>query len=101
MKSAYLIGAVLLIQAPLGTSLAIGQERPLARAEQKGYDACLYAAWVDDYCRYHSWSIFVSYERAFRACISANKGGRFPVERPGLPSAENYCWTAVHESRHY
>ena len=101
MKFSYLIVTMVMTYMALNTSNAVAQERLLTRPQQRAYYACLYAAWIDDYCRFHSWSIFVGYEGAFRACILANEGGKFPIEGRGFVSAENYCWSAVQGERRY
>ena len=65
-----------------------GEGWGLLTPEQRGaYHACLYAAWVQDYCE-------ENYPRsAVSTCIVANGGGRFPLE--GRRWTHNFCWYAA------
>jgi len=57
----------------------------LTPEQRRAYHACLYAAWVQDYCEENSRSVV--------ACIIANGGGRFPLE--GRRFTHDYCWYAA------
>ena len=54
----------------------------LTPAQERSYQACLYAAWVNDYCRANSMD--------FGACVIGNGGGRYPLE--GRRFTQDYCW---------
>jgi hypothetical protein len=55
--------------------------------QAQAYHECLYAAWVEDYCRANS--------KAVGACIIANGGGRFPLS--GRRFTDDYCWYAAQD----
>jgi hypothetical protein len=74
----------LFVQTP---ALAGGQWGLLTPAQRRAYHACLYAAWVQDYCKENS--------RAVGACIIANGGGGFPIE--GRLFTDRYCWYAAQD----
>jgi hypothetical protein len=57
----------------------------LTPEERRAYHACLYAAWVQDYCEENS--------RAVSACIIAHGGGAFPLD--GRHFIHDYCWYAA------
>jgi hypothetical protein len=59
----------------------------LSPEQRRAYHACLYAAWVADYCKENS--------RAINACIVANGGGRFPLGDRRY--TDDYCWFAAHD----
>jgi len=58
----------------------------LTPTQERAYHACLYAAWVEDYCRADS--------HAFAQCVIANGGGKFPLD--GRRFTDDYCWYAAH-----
>lgn len=58
-------------------------------AQARAYHDCLYAAWVEDYCRANS--------KAVDACIIANGGGHFPLS--GRWFTDDYCWYAAQDLR--
>ena len=59
----------------------------LTPAQRQAYQACLYAAWVHDYCHENA--------RSVGACILANGGASFPVD--GQRFTDDYCWYAAHD----
>jgi hypothetical protein len=59
----------------------------LTPEQRRAYHACLYAAWVQDYCEENTPRSAVS------TCIIANGGGQFPLE--GRRFTHNYCWYAA------
>jgi hypothetical protein len=78
-----LLGGCLLIDcAPAFAGEGWGLLTP---EQRRAYQACLYAAWVQDYCEENS--------RSVGPCIIANGGGRFPLE--GRRFTHNYCWYAA------
>lgn len=54
----------------------------LTPTQDRAYQACLYAAWVNDYCRENS--------SDFTACVIGNGGGRYPLA--GRRFTQDYCW---------
>ena len=57
----------------------------LTPEQRRAYQACLYSAWVYDYCRENA--------RSVGACIIANGGTSFPVD--GHRFTNDYCWYAA------
>lgn len=47
--------------------------------EKRAYHACLYASFINDYCRFHAWGWS---EGAFRECLIANGAGRIRIDLP-------------------
>lgn len=41
----------------------------LSRSDKREYHACIYARWIDGYCRYSAWG---AYNWTFRDCVIAN-----------------------------
>jgi hypothetical protein len=76
---------MLICSSPL---LAEDDSRPLTQFEKREYHACLYASFIDNYCRYHAWGSSLA---AFRECIIAQGAGRIP---PGYP----YWGFGVHDA---
>ena len=62
------VAAVLTACQILITSPLLAQDLP-SRAEKRAYHACLYASFIDNYCRFHAWGFG---EQAFRECVIAN-----------------------------
>lgn len=61
---------VLSSSSPLLAQLAQDQfYGPLAPREKKIYHACLYAHWIDNYCRFHAWGFN---DESFTNCVIAN-----------------------------
>lgn len=65
--------------------------------ESRAYRACLFAAWIEDYCYGNSARWTSTYERVFASCIAANGGGRFPLEGRTVLNTDDYCWAAAHD----
>jgi len=63
--------------------------RAFATTGTRAFNACLYAAWVDDYCR--NTVLWFSREGDYRACVYANKGGKFPMVGRTWYNTEEYC----------
>jgi hypothetical protein len=61
----------------------------LTPAQKRAYHTCLYASYIENYCRWNAWGSSLG---AFRECIIANRAGRV---RPGYPfwgwGVENIC----------
>jgi hypothetical protein len=54
----------------------------LTPAESRAYQACLFEAWIRDYCHWNSF--------AYGQCVIANGGGKYPLS--GRRFTEDYCW---------
>jgi hypothetical protein len=67
----------------------------LTRSELRAYHACLFAAWVEDYCRGNAWRPTASWDRVFLSCVAANGGGHFPLAGRRWYDTDNYCWAAA------
>ena len=62
--------AILTLLIGVVTSSAFALDRHPRLFAPARFHACVFAAWVDDYCRFHSYD-----DLTFRACFIAN-GGR-------------------------
>jgi hypothetical protein len=71
MKRALIVAATVWSAAPVASAQDL---RPLTRSEQKAFDACVFRAWVNDYCRARSFGIIWDRELSFRNCVVANRG---------------------------
>ncbi len=94
-----LITGVLVACGMLITSSAVfAQNALMSRAEKRIYHACLYAHWIDGYCRVHSWSIFSD---AFSDCIIANNGCQCALANGGYwgPEVDQACAAVMHYPR--
>ena len=77
---------------------AFAQQRSallLTPAETRAYHTCLFAAWVEDYCRANSWRLTASYDRVYSGCVAANGGGKFPLGARNWYNTDDYCWRAA------
>jgi hypothetical protein len=68
----------------------------LTPAEGRAYRACLFEAWIQDYCAGNSWRPTSTADRVHATCIAANGGGRFPLEGRTSANTDDYCWAAAH-----
>jgi hypothetical protein len=68
-----LMAAILaLCQILISSSSVLAQQYfvpPLAKPEKRVYHACLYAHWIDSYCRFHAWGFT---DGSFQDCVIAN-----------------------------
>lgn len=64
-------------------------------AEKRVYHACLYAHWIDGYCRFHSWGYFSA---SFADCIIANGGCECAMAEGGYwgPDIDQACAAVSH-----
>ncbi len=74
----------------LGSSPLLARDSGLLTpAEKRAYHACLYASFIDNYCRFNAWG---SSDSAFRECLIANGAGTIPIHHPYWgPGIENVC----------
>lgn len=93
----FLAAVMAILQIMMIPSALVAGERwqLLTPSEKKAYHACLYASFINDYCRFHAWG---SSEAAFRECVIANGAGRvrfgFPYWGLGINDA---CRAVVQE----
>ena len=86
---ALLVVAGLLIGAP---EVFAQESFRLSLAETQAFHECMYAAWVDNYCRDRTLWFLPNYHRWFLTCVDANGGGKYPIDgRRNWVSAEDYC----------
>ena len=73
MSTRIMVAVLVACQVFLSASpvFAQGASGLLSWSEKRAYHACLYAVWIDDYCRTHAWGFS---DRAFRECVIANGG---------------------------
>lgn len=93
MAAALVVGHFLINSSP-----AFAQQRSallLPPAETRAYHACLFEAWVEDYCRANSWRPTANYDRVYSACVVANGGGKFPLGGRNWDNTDDYCWHAA------
>lgn len=89
------IAATILLLAFTGFSAAFAQDRAssplyellLTPHQARAYHACLFEAWIQDYCRWNS----PGYARV--QCLAANGAGQFPLD--GHWVSNEYCWSAA------
>jgi hypothetical protein len=62
----------------------------LAGSEKTVYHACLYAHWIDGYCRFHAWGFTYA---SFRDCLVANGACQCVVANGGYwgPDVDDAC----------
>jgi len=61
----------------------------LSHGQKRAYHTCLYASFIENYCRFNAWGSSVG---AFRECMIANRAGRVPPGYPFWgPGVENLC----------
>jgi hypothetical protein len=94
MRIRLVVGAAVAGQILMSSSPVLAQDRLLTPSEKREFHACLYAAYIDDYCRFHAQGFS---EQAFRECVISNRGGRISVEVRLFwgPGIEGYCRAQV------
>jgi hypothetical protein len=78
-------------EAPLGVLLP-----PRAT---RAYHACLFEAWIEDYCHGSASRWTATYDRVYPLCVLANGGGRFPLPGRTWFNTDDYCWDAARHFR--
>ncbi len=88
-------GVLTIVWVLIASSPLFAQNALMSRAEKRVYHACLYAHWIDGYCRVHSWSFFSD---AFSDCIIANSGCQCALANGGYwgPEVNQACAAAMH-----
>src|ERR1700757_5122049 len=78
---------ILLTSSPL---LAGDDYGLLTRSEKRTYHACLYAHYIDNYCRTHAWGFN---RQSFRDCVIANGACECPLNQGGYwgPYIDDAC----------
>jgi hypothetical protein len=81
------LSAGLLLQPSLASAeYGVGLLTP---GQKRVYHTCLYASFIENYCRWNAWG---SSFGAFRECMIANWAGRVPPGYPLWgPGVENLC----------
>ena len=79
--------------------------RLLNRAERKAYHACVFAAWIQDYCHKQVFFHVLDYAAAFDACVVASSQGRLspsyadPYFIYVAPLTRTTCWAGAQGPR--
>ncbi len=84
MKAAVVAATLVVGYMAFSAPPASAEERwgLLTPMQTRAYHACLFEAWVQDWCRETS--------HAYQQCVIANGGGRYPLE--GRRFTDDYCW---------
>jgi hypothetical protein len=94
--SAVLATCLILMSSPLvaGPDLAL-----LSSGDKRVYHACLYAHWIDGYCRFHAWGFA---DASFRDCVIANGACDCVFANGGYwgPYVDDACRASVSFRRH-
>ncbi len=85
MKASVLALLLIAGASVISSSPAWSMERwgLLTPAQSSAYHACLYEAWIQDYCH---WTSYFAYGQ----CVIANGGGKYPLY--GRRFTDDYCW---------
>ncbi len=94
VTAATLIAGVFLIYCSPAVSLEREDGAFLTPSEMRTYHACLFEAWIEDYCRANSFRWSPSFDRVFPTCVVANGGGKFPLNGHRY-NVDDYCWNAA------
>ena len=79
-----LIGSLLLFNAH--PAVAGEDWGLLTPAQRHAYHACLFEAWIENYCYRTSFGYYSQ-------CVIANGGGRYPLD--GRWFSQDYCWATA------
>lgn len=99
MRALFVGSALSAILCCAGISAAYAQYRDpavLTPAQQRAYNACLWEAWIDDWCAGNSDRPTSTYGRIREACIASYGGGRFPMVGRTYANTDDYCWAVAH-----
>ncbi len=102
MKALVMAATLVAGHCLISSSSAFAQERYgviLTPRESRAYHACLFAAWIEDYCSGNSWRPTSSADRVFPSCVIANGGGRFPLNGRTRDNTDDYCWSVARQIR--
>ncbi len=96
VTAATLIAGVFLINCSPAVSLEREDRAFLTPSEMRTYHACLFEAWIEDYCRANAGRWSPDFDRVFPTCVAANGGGKFPLVGVGhWYNVDDYCWNAA------
>ena len=98
MKVLVMVATLVVGHFFIGSSPVFAQQRSalfLTRAETRAYHACIFEAWIEDYCHANSWRLTASYDRVYAACVVANGGGKFPLYGRHWFNTDDYCWSVA------
>ena len=92
--------AIVLGVISISSSSVFGQQplRPLFPSERRAYHACLKAAWVDHYCRWHSYGYLSDPVLSYHTCVVANGVRRVSVPGYGVLTRDS-CWQLAQTGR--
>jgi hypothetical protein len=96
----FVIAGTVLAIACLGRPLPSYSQVLLSPVESRAYHACLFAAYIDDYCRENSGRLDAHWGRVYSACVAANGGGRFPLDGRTWYNTDDYCWSRAQAQVH-
>jgi hypothetical protein len=99
--AAALAGAVLV---SLLSALGAQDLSLLTPGQQRAFHACVYRAWVNDYCRYHSFGFIWDWNTSYRTCVIANGGRQEDILTGYTQSGDSTgirdnCWHAAQSIR--
>jgi hypothetical protein len=77
--------AACLVLSTVGQVFSEDRWELLTPAQSRTYHACLFEAWIQNYCHANS--------RAYAQCVEANGGGRYQIDR--WSNYDSYCWAAA------
>ena len=82
----------------IGSSPLFAQDgsRLLTGAERRAYHACLYAAFITDYCQYNAWGSSIA---AYRECVRAHGVTRFRGGAALLGTGHKQCLPSFRSAR--
>ncbi len=96
MRTRMIWAALVLGISLINSSGSFAQDRVLLTpSEARAYRACLWEAWIEDWCHGNSARFSANYDRVYAGCIAANGGGRFPMERRNWTNTDDYCWASA------
>jgi hypothetical protein len=97
LSIAIMVGfSALLMSGPSCFAHDYSAQGVLTRSETRAYRACLFQAWIEDYCHENSLKLTASYDRVYTSCVAANGGWRFPLAGRSWLNTDDYCWAAAH-----
>jgi hypothetical protein len=102
MRAIAVAGTLFFVICVIASSSAFAQYRRgilLTHSQARAYHACLYEAWIQDWCQGHAAWPTATYERVYAGCVVANRGGRIPLAGRTYANTDDYCWTVAHYVR--
>jgi hypothetical protein len=69
----------------------------LTLRQMRIYHECLAAAWIDEWCRGYAHRVDAGFDRAYPACVLANHGRPYLLDRGYWDHTDDYCAAAARE----